>query len=569
MIRLCNRTMHRSLVMLTALVTMLFVVSSCASSTKTSLKSENKEQANHGNVIVFTPSDGLAITRNKPLSTWDVLVPELIKSLKDKGFDDNSITTKTSSSLSEQSRDVQDYVVNLLSSLNNAKQNNSEKHNSVSENSKIKKQLSKTTIVIAPWTNKNGNNNYGDYATLPASNSENTQKSNTQDLNLQNDDNSQSSKDELNAEKRLASSLSLAKKAGIHVVMLSRRVSGFKPDVMFHLSDARTIGEIQATTLVQKIALDRATKENPRYIEVLLPCHNQKNINANNNNQQNNSDEASEDDDSNNNTHANSETAFHDDFAEEAFAGIWKVLRPYFASGTLISTSGRLNVNSSEKDWTNVAFDADVADSVKNELTKRITRSTSLFSHSRHRVDGIIALDDQIALQAVQALNDLGYEGSAADINPSFNLPDVIGNFIGKRDLNKRPVPAPKDSAKKTEKELQQQQKKDEEEESEAKKWPVITGYGAYKNIMPNIVSGKQWMTTIENHKQIVQDLTATCYSLNRNGKLDKKIATVQTKIEHGETVPTVNERLVAVSATNLKSRLIDPGYVSLADAGL
>lgn len=569
MIRLCNRTMHRSLVMLAALVTMLFVVSSCASSTKTSLKSENKEQANHGNVIVFTPSDGLAITRNKPLSTWDVLVPELIKSLKDKGFDDNSITTKTSSSLSEQSRDVQDYVVNLLSSLNNAKQNNSGKHNSVSENSKVKKQLSKTTIVIAPWTSKNGNNNYGDYATLPASNSENTQKSDTQGLNLQNADNSQSSKDELNAEKRLASSLSLAKKAGIHVVMLSRNVSGFKPDVMFHLSDARTIGEIQATTLVQKIALDRATKENPRYIEVLLPCHNQKNINANNHNQQNGSDEASEDDDSKNNTHANSETEFKDDFAQEAFAGIWKVLRPYFASGTLISTSGRLNVNSSEKDWTNVAFDADVADSVKNELTKRITRSTSLFSRSRHRVDGIIALDDQIALQAVQALNDLGYEGSAADINPSFNLPDVIGNFIGKRDLNKRPVPAPKDSAKKSEKELKQQQKKDEEEESEAKKWPVITGYGAYKNIMPNIVNGKQWMTSIENHKKIVQDLTATCYSLNKNGKLDKKIATVQTKIEHGETVPTVNEQLVAVSATNLKSLLIDPGYISLADAGL
>ena len=74
MIRLCNKTMHRSLVMLAALVTMLFVVSSCASSTKTSLKSENKEQANHGNVIVFTPSDGLVITRNKPLSTWDILL---------------------------------------------------------------------------------------------------------------------------------------------------------------------------------------------------------------------------------------------------------------------------------------------------------------------------------------------------------------------------------------------------------------------------------------------------------------------------------------------------------------
>ena len=35
-----------------------------------------------------------------------------------------------------------------------------------------KKQLSKTTIVVALWTNKNGHNNYGDYVTQPDSNSD-------------------------------------------------------------------------------------------------------------------------------------------------------------------------------------------------------------------------------------------------------------------------------------------------------------------------------------------------------------------------------------------------------------
>lgn len=33
--------------------------------------------------------------------------------------------------------------------------------------------------------------------------------------------------------------------------------------------------------------------------------------------------------------------------------------------------------------------------------------------------------------------------------------------------------------------------------------------------------------------------------------------------------IPTISEPLLAVSASNLKSALIDPGYISLADAGL
>ena len=33
--------------------------------------------------------------------------------------------------------------------------------------------------------------------------------------------------------------------------------------------------------------------------------------------------------------------------------------------------------------------------------------------------------------------------------------------------------------------------------------------------------------------------------------------------------IPTINEPLLAVSASNLKSALIAPGYISLADAGL
>lgn len=36
-----------------------------------------------------------------------------------------------------------------------------------------------------------------------------------------------------------------------------------------------------------------------------------------------------------------------------------------------------------------------------------------------------------------------------------------------------------------------------------------------------------------------------------------------------GKNMPTLRPDLVAVSASNLKSTLIDPGYITLADAGM
>lgn len=628
MICLRKRTWHRPLALLAALATMLIAVSSCGTPAQTTTTPTKLPQKNHGNVVIFTPSDGLALTRHKPLSTWDRLVPELVKGLKNKGFNDTAIVTKTSSSLAEQSQDVQDYVVNLLTPLQHAGKNRKATKHSDDANTKLRKQLSKTTLVIAPWSNKNGNNNYGDYATLPTAleniqthrkqseknySNEQTPSPNVTSQDTQGDDahpqqndkqshkdlaqksadqaedkqtqdqenhkgidsfsneansaGDQSAKNALRAEKRLATSLQLAKKAGVHVIMIARTVPGFQPDVLFHLSDAKSIGETQAATLVQKLALDRATQDNPRYIEVLLPCHNQKNINAHASTQTNKNTESN-----GNHTESTNEDnplGLDDEFAKEAFSGIWKVLRPYFASGTLLSSSGTLHTNSTENDWMNVAFDADDPEAVKKELTNRITANDHQFTPSLRHVDGIIAMDDQIALQTAKTLSDLGYEGSAADINPSFTLPDVIGNFIGKRNLTKRPVPAPKNSPNHKENQEQADTEAAKKDDSQLKQWPAITGYGAYKNIMPNIVNGKQWMTTIENQAKISQDIVATCDSLNTTGKLSRSIATTPTNLGNGVNVPTIYEQLLAVSATNLKARLIDPGYISLADAGL
>lgn len=581
MIRLRKHAWHRTFIVLTALVSMLLVTSSCGAKPQATPTPTSPARIHHGNVVIFTPADGLALTRHKPLSTWDQLVPELVKSLKSKGFTDNAIVTKTSSSLEDQSQDVQDYVVNLLTPLHlpqktitgNTKKTSSSKQkidatNTTATNTTIKKRLQATTLIIAPWANKNGNNNYGDYVSSPTANTAQQVADTTNSTQSQNSQ-SQDNQRMLRAEQRLASALRLAQKAGIHVVMLSHYIRGSQPDVLFHLSDASSIGETQAATLVQKLALDRATRENPRYIEVLLPCHNQRGISTHPNNMSENNDQAPLDADNMSDTTGSDTANLKDDFAQQAFAGIWKVLRPYFASGVLRSTSGKLHAHSTEKDWVNVAFDADAADAVKTELKNRITRNTHLLTPSPLHVDGIIALDDQIAWQTAQTLQDFGYEGSAADINPSFTLPDVIGSFIGKRNLIKRPVPAPRSTQDHMAKDVQEQQQPKEYDAAQAKKWPAITGYGAYKNIMPNIVNGKQWMTTIEHRAQIVHDIVATCDSLNRTGKLAPKITTTSTTLAAGISVPTVREQLLAVSATNLKARLIDPGYISLADAGL
>ena len=36
-----------------------------------------------GNVVIFTPSDGITISQQTPLSKWEKLVPEIVSSLKD------------------------------------------------------------------------------------------------------------------------------------------------------------------------------------------------------------------------------------------------------------------------------------------------------------------------------------------------------------------------------------------------------------------------------------------------------------------------------------------------------
>lgn len=573
MIRTHKHILRKTIAVIAA-STMLLAICACGSSNAKNASPSAKPQVNHGNVIVFTPSDGLNLSRKTPLSTWDNLVPEIVKSLKKQGFSSNSITTKSSNSLYNQSQDIQDYVVNTITSLNpksNAKNTKSKsaKTNVKNLQDSAKKQLSKTTIVVAPWTNKNGHNNYGDYVTQPDSNSD----------QLDEDD----LKNQEEAENRLSSALELAKKAGMHVVMLSRLSKGFKPDILFNLSSAQRIGEIQAYTLVQKLALNQASKDNPKSVEVLLPCHNQKqnvHFHVGINKRTINSEDS-----------LYKTPDFDDEFSKLAFEGIWKVLKPYFESGLMFSPSGKLNKNSTENDWKNVAIDADNSDSVKAELEFRLIEKNSSKATPTKHVDGIIALEDQVAMQTESALEELGYKGSSADINPSFTLPDIIGNFIGKRNLSKKRVPLPssvknnklkKQKANKKSNKNKNTQDNDQNTNQDSQseyantivndsKWPIITGYGAYKDALPNLVNGKQWMTSIENIQKISSDVAKQCNSLNTTGKITQleDVTIFVNNSDSQKGVPVANEDILAISATNLKALLIDPGYVTLADAGL
>ena len=68
-----------------------------------------------------------------------------------------------------------------------------------------------------------------------------------------------------------------------------------------------------------------------------------------------------------------------------------------------------------------------------------------------------------------------------------------------------------------------------------------------------------------------VQDdsLANYAHKLNKDEALNSMPSIRNSEVGGVKKIPTISEPLLAVSASNLKSALIDPGYISLADAGL
>ncbi|MDF7640890.1 hypothetical protein PT279_04710 [Bifidobacterium sp. ESL0784] len=490
------------------------------------------------NVVIFTPSDGISISSHTPLNKWAKFVPAITKSLTDSGFQSKNIKVKTDGNLTKQSDDVQDYLVNQLSTASSDVNHH-------------------TTLIVAPAISGNkGNEQYGDYVTNPddapaydtekpsnatntAANGDTGSKSSSsadKTTQAQNEDNKDKTdkNDEATASKRLAKTLKLAKKAGAHTIILANPLAGFTPDLFVSMSTPRQIGALQAQQLVSKLALEKTTKMHPKSVEVMIPVGEEE----------------------------DSTTATTDAFAQEAFAGIWDVLQPYFKDGRAVSPSKKLTSTTTSKDWESVCFKATKTAEVKNELDARLTDS-SKGSKPLH-IDGILTMNDFVSSAVVDELTSLKYTGTAADINPEIEVSGIVGTLTGKHNLDKIAPPKPKDSKENGTEDETQSQSGSEGDMA----WPIITGYGAYADMMPDVVNGKQWMTGMENIQKLSGDIAGATTTIEA-GKNVTELSYVKTTTINGTKMDTIHEKPMAISAGNLKHLLIEPGYISLADAGL
>jgi ABC-type xylose transport system substrate-binding protein len=501
--------MAKRLIALAASAGLLLAMGACSRSDDVSSAASSSASASStmkdGNVVIFAPSDGITISQQTPLSKWEKLVPEIVSSLKSKGVDSRNITVRTASSLDRQSQSVQDYVVNHVTGA---------------------AKKTKTTLVVAPVANTTeSDRQYGDYVSRA--------------ITWNDDSSDEDEQAYAQSAERLVSALRLAQDEGMKVVLISNSLQEYVPDAFVKMSDAEQIGMLQAQKLASKLALDKTSSDNPKHIEVLLPYDT--------------TDESGQDIDAT--------------FAQSVFKGIWKVLGPYFKDGKAVSPSGKLTASSTDDDWRKVAFEATKSEQIRQVLAERLGMDKDRSSHTR--IDGVIACNDFVADAVIAELSDLAYTGSAADINPSITISGIMDNIAGKHDLKKKAVPDPiKAPESDDDDESADDSGKDESIDKQNAQWPIVTGYGAYAGSMPSIVNGQQWMTALENRKAFAQDIAEVCVRFNASQKIDG-LSFVKNTTVSGQKTPTVQEDALAVSAYNLKKTLIEPGYISLADAGM
>ncbi|MDN6803093.1 hypothetical protein [Bifidobacterium mongoliense] len=505
--------------------------------------------AGSGTVAIFVPSDGLTISQHTPLSKWAKLVPAITTALEHEGMRSNAISTTTSSSLDTQSHDIQDFVVGAVSgdagthqspSADTSSPTHAPDSPSGSGRSSTSSQSSTaqpTTLVVAPVVPVQATTRqYGDYTSHPLTwSTADTDDASPSDNSADTDTTQQSRQARLSqaqAGRRLVSALNLARESGMHIMVLANPIQGFTPDIFVQMSTARQIGAMQARQMVTKLDLDKVTSRNPKEIEILLPY-------------------ASDDDDAEGSS---------DRFAQESFSGLWSVLAPYVKSGRVTSPSGKLERSTSQGDWRRFTFSAQDSDAITDEVDHRLSMSSRSGTHTR--VDGIIAMNDFVASGVVKELEALKYTGSSADVNPSISVSGIVNNLVGKRDLNRSSVPKPPRQS------TDAGSGNDASEEKVNSRWPIVTGYGAYTDSLPQIVNGKQWMTGTEPRTALANDIAGACTWMNA-GNSAASFAPSSTMSIDGVRTRTITQTPVAVSAANLKRELIDTGYVSMADAGL
>ncbi|EFA23126.1 hypothetical protein BIFGAL_03238 [Bifidobacterium gallicum DSM 20093 = LMG 11596] len=490
------------------LSTALIMTAAACGTTSSTASSTTPVTVDHGHVALFTPSTEFTLATSVPLNRWNQFVPAVTNALVSQGFTKKNIMSTTSSTLEEQSHTIQDYVVQQVG-------NNQDEPYADAQN-----ESHATTIMVAPAVHRDQTMlAYGDLVSQPLPDQRDT--------------------DDASAWSRLASALTLAKHAGMHVVVLSDMIPEFTPDAYIQFADAAAIGRMQARQMINKLAMNSVSKDNPKYVEILLPLGTDPT----------NADETTD------------PTAL---FNQQAFTGMWEELRPYFLNGTMRSVSGTLTSQTTNEDWKDVSFKATKPDMVQHELQRRLEADGD--DDHLAAIDGVIAMNDYVANNVVAELGALDYVGSAADINPSIDILSIVSNITGKKDLERAQVPDAQQAPTVPQSDHGDHASRPVVKSSDA--WPLVTGFGAYVSNMQDIVNGKQWLTGFEDRNVFADKAAIICNTLNA----DQSLSTLNFLSVQGEgamRTSILSWPVTVVYAGNLKRELIDPGYISLADAGL
>jgi ABC-type xylose transport system substrate-binding protein len=207
----------------------------------------------------------------------------------------------------------------------------------------------------------------------------------------------------------------------------------------------------------------------------------------------------------------------NDKVNREKFKGIWDYLKPYFQSGKLANPSGSLNkdsgYNAYKKIVTRKLSTGEITSTFSGILSKYYHMSSIplVGSKGNVKIDGVLSSDDTLSNGIVKALEK---------------------NNVGKN----------------------------------FSEWPVITGFGAGKFAIEDIVNEKQSMTLMYDTIYLAEEVSGMI--VGELEKTQKKSASPSEAAEHEDTTDMVTTYLQTVVQGNIMEMLVHPGYISPADAG-
>lgn len=593
-----HRAMRRMVRLLaTGLVPLLaFGTAACGSQTDTA-SAPQQSVTRRGRVHILFPSDGLPISGLNSANKWSTLASKTRERLLKRSFPKDSLTVSQQGSVSDQVAQLTrlarqkgagrvqkgdtillapayqlDGSLEGLGNMAGDTEKAIESGTTISDRNAAYSSMTSTSTAPANAPSS-GNSSQSRSATFPL-----LPTNDKEDAGTVTGADDASRARFATALPALAKALSSLQKRGASVVLCSRWVPGFHPDAFVRTVDPYEVGRRQARKLMAKVRADLATPSNPKRLVVLVPGHKS------------------------------------DPNAQMYCQGVWSVIGPNLRKGTatlvgapnVTTVAGFLSSPSTDPNFLQGKGGSGVRQSfstvLDQALAKQKTRGSSkkpsdspqaaqnddsapgsepgnLFTGSKTvRVDGVIALTDFTAGQVSTTLSDREYTGSAADVNPEITLSGIVGHIAGHRDLSKHQVPDPSESAQDP-----AGGSDSDQASSQDKRWPIITGFGGYADNIGLVTSGKQWMTGIVDEDSLADDLALMCQNRRlrenlTNGVQDLRLVSIgspgtassgSTRTRKGETVQVLSARLTAVSGANLKTALIDTGYVTAADAGL